>query len=109
MKRKLHKWIETNDNNRFHPRDKAKYNIRGSYWGRMKCKKCGLEKCTWQHRPRNWETIYFTTDDEGYIIEGTYKVGTLPYSCGASPETFLIKDEDLKIDLFDDEDFNIDL
>lgn len=100
--KKLHKWEIMAS--RLEARDKAYYNIGNlSYFDMKKCKNCGLRKCslklnTFSQGRRNFETIYFTVDESNNIIEGTFKKGTLPYTCGYK-EKMLLTDKDFEIDI----------
>lgn len=97
--KKLHKWV-LDGLFVLTPRDKAKYNIHNSFHY-MKCKKCGLHKYNIRydhHLGGKYETYYFTVSDDGYIMEGSLKKGTLPYECGYK-EKMLLTDKDFEIDI----------
>lgn len=99
--KKLHSWVKLDT--RLEPRDKAFYKIVQPYFDMKVCKKCGLQKCslklgTFTRGHRNFETIYFTLDENNNIIDGTFKKGTLPYTCGYK-EKMLLTDADFEIDI----------
>ena len=79
------------------PRDRAKHDINHSFHHR-KCKNCGLQKFSKRYERNKYETFYFTVGDDGYIIDNSFRKGTLPYSCGYK-EKMLLTDKDFEIDI----------